>query len=60
MEKDLVLVEEEEVYMSKFKVNKLKCAGCGVCVKICPYGAIKIGKDGKAIINKKKCQNCGK
>ena len=46
--------------MNKFKVNKLKCAGCGACVKVCPYGAIKIGKDGKAVIDEKKCQNCGK
>jgi len=46
--------------MSKFKIDKSKCAGCGACVNICPYGAIKIGEDSKAIIDKKKCQNCGK
>ncbi len=37
--------------MSKFKVNKSKCAGCGACLKFCPYGAIKIGEDGKAFID---------
>ena len=46
--------------MSKFKVDKSKCAGCGACLKVCPYGAIKIGEDGKAVINKEKCRNCGK
>jgi len=46
--------------MIKFKVDKSKCAGCGACVKICPYGAVKIGKDGKAVINEEKCQKCGK
>jgi len=46
--------------MIKFKVDKSKCAGCGACVKICPYGAVRIGKDGKAVINEEKCQKCGK
>jgi ferredoxin len=46
--------------MKKFKINKLKCAGCGACIKVCPYGAIKIGKDGKATIDEEKCQKCGK
>ena len=41
-------------------VNQSKCAGCGACVKACPFGAIKIGKNGKAIIDQDKCQNCGK
>jgi len=45
--------------MEKFKVNKSKCAGCGACIKVCPYEAIKIGKDGKAIIDEKRCQKCG-
>jgi len=43
-----------------FKVDKLICVGCGACVQICPYGAIKIGKDGKSSIDQKKCQKCGK
>jgi len=46
--------------MVKFKVNKSKCAGCGACLKICPYGAITINKDNKAVIDQKKCQKCGK
>ena len=44
----------------KFKVNKLKCAGCGACLNVCPYGAIKIRESGKAIIDQKKCKGCGK
>ena len=35
------------------------CAGCGACIEACLYGAIKIGKDGKAVIDQKKCQGCG-
>lgn len=43
-----------------YKVNKSKCAGCGACIQVCPHGAIKIGEDGKAIIDQKKCQKCDK
>lgn len=46
--------------MNKFKIDKSKCAGCGACLNFCPYGAIKIGKDGKAEIDENKCRNCGK
>ena len=45
--------------MIKFKVNKSKCAGCGACIGACPYGAIKLGEDGKAVIDEKKCKKCG-
>jgi len=43
----------------KFEVNKLKCAGCGACLRACPHGAIKIGEDGKAFIDQNKCKKCG-
>lgn len=43
----------------KFKINKEKCVGCGLCVANCP-GAIKIGEDGKAeIIDQKNLSNAG-
>jgi len=29
-------------------INKDRCNGCGVCVAVCPYGALFIGPDGKA------------
>lgn len=46
--------------MSKFEIDQSKCAGCGACLKFCPHGAIKIGKDGKATIDTNKCRDCGK
>ncbi len=46
--------------MQKFKINKTKCAGCGACLQACPFGAITIDSDGKAIINPEKCRGCGK
>jgi len=39
------------------KVNKEKCNGCGECVDICGFDAIKI-VDGKAEINDD-CVECG-
>lgn len=36
---------------------KEKCTGCGVCIKDCPGGAIKL-EDGKAVWNRK-CIQCG-
>ncbi|MEM2788583.1 MAG: 4Fe-4S binding protein [Candidatus Bathyarchaeia archaeon] len=36
-----------------------KCAGCGICVKVCPYHAIDLSPLGKAEINMRRCDNCG-
>jgi len=35
-----------------------KCTGCGLCVKACPFGAIKV-TDKKAVIDFHKCNLCG-
>jgi len=45
--------------MSKFKINKEKCIGCGVCVATCPEG-FELGGDGKSrIINQEEAEKCG-
>ncbi len=36
-----------------------KCAGCGLCAKLCPMSAIEI-KDKKAVRNTDICNNCGR
>lgn len=42
-----------------FRINKQKCAGCGICVSNCS-GATQITSDGKAvIIDQKKLEECG-
>jgi len=41
-----------------FKVDTEKCRGCGVCVNVCPAGAISL-KDDKAVISDK-CVDCGR
>jgi ferredoxin len=45
--------------MKKYRINKIKCAGCGACIDFCPHNAIKMGKDGKAEIDENKCKQCG-
>jgi ferredoxin len=43
----------------KYKVNKQKCIGCGICVQSCPE-AMKLGDDMKAkIIDHEKLEHCG-
>ena len=45
--------------MAKYKVNKEKCLGCGICEANCP-GAIEVGKNGKAkVLDSEKLAKCG-
>lgn len=42
-----------------YKVDKLRCKGCEVCIQNCP-GATMMGKDGKCeIIDEQKLEQCG-
>ena len=43
----------------KYRVNKDKCVGCGVCVATCPKGN-EMGEDGKArVVNSEELEKCG-
>ena len=39
-------------------VNLTLCTGCGMCVDVCPYEAIKL-EEGKAEVNEVLCEGCG-
>lgn len=39
-------------------VDQEKCIGCGICVALCPYGAMKV-EEGKSQSNKALCKGCG-
>ncbi len=45
--------------MAKYRINKEKCIGCGICVATCD-GATELGEDGKArILDQAKLEKCG-
>jgi Fe-S-cluster-containing hydrogenase component 2 len=48
-------VSAEEVAM--IYVDQDRCSGCGVCVGVCPVGAIAI-QEGKAAIDQERCYQC--
>jgi electron transfer flavoprotein alpha subunit len=41
----------------KVWINEEKCTGCGLCVKVCPYGAVEV-LDSIAVLNER-CNACG-
>ena len=40
-------------------VNEDLCSGCGACVALCPYGAIKKDEQGIARVTEVACKGCG-
>ncbi|MHA5067967.1 4Fe-4S binding protein [Cetobacterium somerae] len=60
--KGLTIKKTKERVKANYETNipELKdgCIGCGICVKVCPYHAIKL-EDKKPIFNKELCFGCG-
>ncbi len=41
-------------------VDKTMCAGCGVCISVCPFGAIEMDNEQEiAVVNEALCKGCG-
>jgi len=58
--KALSYLNKGEKELPKFVsvVDKEKCSRCGMCVPVCPHGAIRIDEDG-ATVDSAFCQGCG-
>ena len=56
------VVLELQSEIPEIEINQELCSGCGVCVALCPYDAIKLEKTehgSVAVIDKSKCKRCG-
>jgi len=51
---------KKKILKKKAVVDKKYCVACGVCVKSCPFGAIKIKNGVIAEVDESKCVGCGK
>src|SRR5471030_2363457 len=45
--------------MSLITLNEEKCIKCGMCVKECPVGVLKMNENGHEEVNAKNCLACG-
>ncbi len=40
-------------------VDEAKCSGCGTCIQVCPYGALRKNDKGQAEVIVAACKGCG-
>ena len=40
-------------------IDRSSCNGCGRCLQVCPYDAIELDNNGKAVIDQTLCQQDG-
>jgi len=56
------VVLELQIEIPGIEIKQEICSGCGVCVLLCSYDAIKLEKSGDetvAVINDRRCKRCG-
>jgi len=56
---EIVLKDEIPIEETTAFVDEEKCSGCGICVNVCPYEAIKLTDKGVVEINEILCKGCG-
>ncbi len=53
-------IKEEKTFSSeKAEIDKKLCKKCYACIKVCNFGALRIGKDGFPEVQKIYCEGCG-
>lgn len=50
---------ESQSYAPELLVDSSRCTGCGMCIEACPEGAIALGEDGRARLDRDRCRVCG-
>jgi heterodisulfide reductase subunit A-like polyferredoxin len=55
----LVLTACKHTSTTEFTVDRSACNGCGRCLQVCPYDAIELDNNGKAVIDQTLCQQDG-
>jgi len=41
------------------EIDQARCTGCNVCVLVCPFKAIELDENSKAVVNPALCKGCG-
>ena len=41
------------------EINPARCTGCAACIEVCPYEAIELDENEKAVANAALCKGCG-
>jgi len=55
----LPLEELERRKICHIVVDDSKCTGCGICVEVCLYDALEIGRKVRLVVDSELCDNCG-
>jgi len=50
---------DRKIPLCNLNIDKEKCSGCGVCLKLCPTGALKQDSDGSLKYISFRCHGCG-
>ncbi len=41
------------------EVDPVRCTGCSACIEVCPYKAIALDENERAVVNEALCKGCG-
>jgi len=50
------IIQLESGHKAVAVVDPEKCTGCGICIDVCPTGAIEVNQ--QAVVNEEACNGC--